>query len=83
LENPFTDPDLLIERLVPREIQEKGQLWRVARQIAESFVVKSRSLKDLVKRLRIAEKLEGHSLRHEALQFVRIRAEALAAVFPS
>ncbi|MDA4122723.1 MAG: hypothetical protein OK456_06025 [Thaumarchaeota archaeon] len=83
MENPFSDPDRLIERLVPWEIQEKGQLWRVARQIAEFFVAKSGSLRDLVKRLRIAEKLERHSLRHEALQFVRIRAEALAAVFPS
>ena len=83
MENPFKNPDLLIERLVPWEIQEKGRLWRVAREIAESFVSKSRSLRDLVKRLKIAEKLESHSLRRDALQFVRVRAEALAAVFPS
>jgi hypothetical protein len=83
LENPFTDPDLLVERLVPWEVQEKGLLWKLAREIAESFVSKSKSLKDLVRRLRIAEKREGHQVRHEALQFVRIRAEALHAVFPS
>jgi hypothetical protein len=73
----------LVERLVPWEVQEKGLLWKLAREIAESFVSKSKSLKDLVRRLRIAEKREGHLVRHEALQFVRIRAEALHDVFPS
>jgi hypothetical protein len=82
LENPFTNPDLLVERLVPLEIQERGLFWEVARQVAEAFVRRSRSLKDLVKRLRIAAKLESHLVRQEALRFVRVRAEALYAVFP-
>jgi hypothetical protein len=83
LEDPYADPELLVERLVPWEYQEKGLLWKEAREVAEVYVGKSKSLPELVKRLEHASATERFLVKHEALQFVRIRAEALMVVFSS
>jgi hypothetical protein len=82
-ERPFEHPDALVERLVPIQKANSGIIGKLARQLAEEHVRKCKSLGELSRRLREARRGETDLMRIEALKYVRIRAEALEAVFPN
>jgi hypothetical protein len=82
-DRPFEHPEALVDRLVPIQKANSGVVGKLARQLAEEHVRKCKSLAELTRRLRDARRGETDFMRIEALKYVRVRAEALEAVFPN
>jgi hypothetical protein len=77
--NPFDDPEELITQLVPIG-ETDGMTVNEASRLASEYVRKSRSWVDLIDKLRIAEDRERDMVRHGALKYLRMRAEAISDV---
>jgi hypothetical protein len=75
----FDDPEELIAQLVPLG-ETDGMTNNEAGRLASEYVRKSKSWADLIDKLRVAEDRERDVVRHGALRYLRIRAEAISGV---